>query len=62
MKQDIVGIKEDYYTEHGYKNGNRSEIPNSSKEGTKREWITWITWIIYFNAIFGLYIIWRLTK
>ena len=53
-----VEKKEDYYTEHGYKNGNRSGIPNSSKEGTKREWITCI---ICFNAIFKLYIIWRLT-
>lgn len=53
-----VDRKEDYYTEHGYKKANCSGIPNSSKEGTKREWITWI---ICFNAIFGLYIIWRLT-
>jgi len=53
-----VEQKEDYYTDNGYKNGNCSEIPNSSKEGTKREWITWI---ICFNGIFGLYIIWRLT-
>jgi len=27
-----VEKKEDYYTDNGYKNGNRSEIPNSSEK------------------------------